>query len=450
MSRTMITKTLPQSLKGQGGTITALLSIVSGVIFGSLLRNFCDLGQEGIIWIALPGELFMRMLTCLSMPLVLPKLVTAIGSLDPKSGGKILGKVLLFYATVNIVIEITGILTFYAINSTNSSKTDIVLNNDYPNDVLPTSFFIHDLLFNLVPENIATAPFQRYVTKMGDNNGTVTYNDGTTDSNNILGLVVAATSVGMVLAQLGESGKPLLQVCSSVSAVTSLMMEIVIKWVCPPGLFSLVASQILILQNPAESLKDVTMFVITVIAGNLVLPLFLLPVIYVIFKRSNPFKFYYNLGEAVVMICGTSSSISTFPVTLRCLVDKNHTDSTISSMVLSMGVLINLCSYPMVGVLYVARKEGMDLGISQIIVTMIILVIIVNGTSGIPQDSFMTVVFLCGMHGIPITYLANVLAVDWLLDRVDAVCKVLTDSTAVGVISCQNNNEKVENSLQVC
>ena len=268
MSTTMITKTLSQSLKGQGGTITALLSIVSGVIFGSLLRNFCDLRQEEIIWIALPGELFMRMLTCLSMPLVLPKLVTAIGSLDPKSGGKILGKVLLFYASVNIVIEITGILTFYAINSTNSSKTDIVLNNDYSNDVLPTSFFIHDLLFNLVPENIATAPFQRYVTKMGHNNGTVTYNDGTADSNNILGLVVAATSVGMVLAQLGESGKPLLEVCSSVSAVTSLMMEIVIKWVCPPGLFSLVASQILILQNPAESLKDVTMFVITVIAGK--------------------------------------------------------------------------------------------------------------------------------------------------------------------------------------
>merc|ERR1712013_737290 len=266
MITTMITKTLSQSLKGQGGTITALLSIVRGVIFGSLLRNFCDLRQEEIIWIALPGELFMRMLSCLSMPLVLPKLVTAIGSLDPKSGGKILGKVLLFYASVNIVIEITGILTFYAINSTNSSKTDIVLNNNHSNDVLPTSFFIHDLLFNLVPENIATAPFQRYVTKMGDNNGTVTYNDATADSNNILGLVVAATSVGMVLAQLGESGKPLLEVCSSVSAVTSLMMEIVIKWVCPPGLFSLVASQILILQNPAESLKDVTMFVITVVA----------------------------------------------------------------------------------------------------------------------------------------------------------------------------------------
>ena len=56
-----------------------------------------------------------------------------------------------------------------------------------------------------------------------------------------------------------------------------------------------------------------------------------------------------------------------------------------SSMVLSMGVLINLSSYPMVGILYVARKEGLDLDPSQILVTMIILLIIVNGTSGIPQ-----------------------------------------------------------------
>lgn len=54
-------------------------------------------------------------------------------------------------------------------------------------------------------------------------------------------------------------------------------------------------------------------------------------------------------------------------------------------MVLSVGVLINLCSYPMVAVMYVARKEGMDLDLNQIIVTMIILIIIVNGTSGIPQ-----------------------------------------------------------------
>ena len=54
-------------------------------------------------------------------------------------------------------------------------------------------------------------------------------------------------------------------------------------------------------------------------------------------------------------------------------------------MVLSIGVLINLCSYPMVAVMYVARQEGMGLNVNQIIVTMVILIIIVYGTSGIPQ-----------------------------------------------------------------
>ena len=38
------------------------------------------------------------------------------------------------------------------------------------------------------------------------------------------------------------------------------------------------------------------------------------------------------------------------------------------------------------------------------------------------------------MHGIPTTMLTHVLAVDWMLDRVDGFCKVLTDATAVGVI----------------
>ena len=36
----------------------------------------------------------------------------------------------------------------------------------------------------------------------------------------------------------------------------------------------------------------------------------------------------------------------------------------------------------------------------------------------------MTVVLLCGMHGIPTTYLTNVLAVDWVLDRIDGLCNV--------------------------
>ena len=52
---------------------------------------------------------------------------------------------------------------------------------------------------------------------------------------------------------------------------------------------------------------------------------------------------------------------------------------------LSLGVMINICSYPMIAVLYVAEQEGMGLDTTQILMTMIILTTIAYGTSGIPQ-----------------------------------------------------------------
>ena len=66
---------------------------------------------------------------------------------------------------------------------------------------------------------------------------------------------------------------------------------------------------------------------------------------------------------------------------------------------------------------------------------MLVLTILVYGTSGIPQDSFMTILLLCGMFGVPTSRLTSILAVDWLIDRVDSVCKTLTDSTAVAVVA---------------
>ena len=102
-----------------------------------------------------------------------------------------------------------------------------------------------------------------------------------------------------------------------------------------------------------------------------------------------------------------------------------------ASLILSMAVLINLASYPIIGLLYVARLEHIEMGFGQV---GMVLTILVYGTSGIPQDSFMTILLLCGMFGVPTSRLTSILAVDWLIDRVDSICKTLTDSTAVAIV----------------
>ena len=81
---------LPSWLASQRGTLAALASILLGLALGLVLR--AAVGEaaawraEELLWVALPGHLFMRLLSGLSMPLVLPKLVSAIGSMHTGLG----------------------------------------------------------------------------------------------------------------------------------------------------------------------------------------------------------------------------------------------------------------------------------------------------------------------------------------------------------------------------
>ena len=143
---------------------------------------------------------------------------------------------------------------------------------------------------------------------------------------------------------------------------------------------------------------------------------------------------------------GTASSIASFPVTLKCLTTKNGIDPKISSLILSIGVLISLASYPIIGLLYVARLEGAQMGVEQIVMAMLVLAILALGTAGIPQASFMMILLLCGMFGVPTARLTSILTVDLLIDRVDSVCKTLTDATAVAVIAHLSSSTPGEGS----
>ena len=68
--------------------------------------------------------------------------------MDTKKGGKILAKVLMFYALLNIAIETTGLAIFLAINPGKDSDMELEnLNQSQTSETLPlrcTQFF-HDL-----------------------------------------------------------------------------------------------------------------------------------------------------------------------------------------------------------------------------------------------------------------------------------------------------------------
>ena len=196
-------------LQSQKATVSALVSLLLGLGLGLLLRHALGGGDqwksEDLVWLALPGNLFMRTLTCLSMPLVLPKLITAIGSMDLKEGGKSLGRVLLFYGALNVIIETSGVIIFHAVLPNNedilpSSSINKTQSNETSSH-LPFSFAMKDLTFNLAPDNVFTAPFRRFRTQVNEVEGRVTYSDAFSLDPNILGLVIVSSALGVAIAK---------------------------------------------------------------------------------------------------------------------------------------------------------------------------------------------------------------------------------------------------------
>ena len=122
-----------------------------------------------------------------------------------------------------------------------------------------------------------------------------------------------------------------------------------------------------------------------------------------------------------------------------------------ASLILSIAVLINLASYRIIGLLYVSQLEHIEMGFEQAGMAMLVLTILVYGTSCIPQDSFMTILLLCRMFGVSTSRLTSILAVDWLIHRVDSVCKTLTDLTAVAVVAhlAQGNSASTQTLANV-
>lgn len=66
--------------------------------------------NEVITLIAFPGDMFLRMLKMLILPLIIASVISALASLDSTVSGKIGMRACMFYMTTTVVATITGII----------------------------------------------------------------------------------------------------------------------------------------------------------------------------------------------------------------------------------------------------------------------------------------------------------------------------------------------------
>ena len=98
-------------LRGNLLTLLTVTGVILGVVLGFVLREAQDeWTQREVVYVKFVGDLFLRMLKALILPLIVASLVSAIGSLDLNLSGRIGVRAVVYYMLTTVCAVILGIV----------------------------------------------------------------------------------------------------------------------------------------------------------------------------------------------------------------------------------------------------------------------------------------------------------------------------------------------------
>ncbi|XP_033007998.1 excitatory amino acid transporter 5 isoform X1 [Lacerta agilis] len=459
--------------KRNGLLILSVLSVIVGCLLGFFLRTR-RLSQQEISYFQFPGELLMRMLKMLILPLVVSSLMSGLAALDAKTSSRLGIITVTYYLWTTFVAVIVGIIMVSIIHPGGAAQKENTEESGKP--IMSSADALLDLIRNMFPANLVEATFKQYRTKstpivkankaapesttrriiiygVQDENGSNIQNfalditpppeviyksePGTSEGMNVLGIVIFSATMGIMLGRMGNSGVPLVSFCQCLNESVMKIVAVSV-WYFPFGIVFLIAGKILEMDDPSAIGKKLGFYAITVVCGLVVHGLFILPMTYFFITKKNPIVFIRGILQALLIALATSSSSATLPITFKCLLENNHVDRRIARFVLPVGATINMdgtALYEAVAAIFIAQVNNYELDFGQIITISITATAASIGAAGIPQAGLVTMVIVLTSVGLPTDDITLIIAVDWALDRFRTMINVLGDALAAGIMA---------------
>ncbi|RVE64859.1 hypothetical protein OJAV_G00129930 [Oryzias javanicus] len=426
--------------------ILTVAGVIIGVFIGLGVRNVA-LTRTQIIYVGFPGELLIRLLKMIIIPLVVCSLVSGAASIDPKALGKLGGWAMLFFLVTTLIASAIGVVMAFIIKPGAVTVTKLPsLDEDVPASKEIIDSFL-DLIRNIFPSNLVSAAFQSYATsyKLVKRNGTdgnlnITVEKvpfGTDqDGMNILGLVVFAIVFGVALRKLGEEGEILIKFFNSFNEATMVLVSW-IMWYAPFGIMFLVAGKIVEMEDVGSLFASLGKYIACCMIGHAIHGLLVLPGIYFIITRRNPYTFLWGIFTALATAFGTSSSSATLPLMMKCVEEKNGVSKQISRFILPIGATVNMdgaACFQCVAAVFIAQLNEMPLNFIQVITILVTATASSVGAAGIPAGGVLTLAIILEAIGLPTSDISLILAVDWLVDRTCTVLNVEGDAFGAGLL----------------
>uniref|UniRef100_A0A3B3TRR6 Amino acid transporter n=1 Tax=Poecilia latipinna TaxID=48699 RepID=A0A3B3TRR6_9TELE len=439
-------------LKRNAFVLLTMAAVAFGIGLGFALRHI-NMSEREITYLTFPGELLLRMLQMMVLPLVVSSVIAGQINFLAFNFGKIGLWTFIYYLVTTVVAAFTGIFLAVVIKPGKSSRHTSESSPGKTEAVHSVDAFL-DLIRNMFPSNLVEACFRKvsrcncFVFSQSNNSTNISTNgesffSGTSDGINVVGLLVFSVAFGLILSSMGSEGKPLRDLFNCMNKAIMRLVSIAI-WYSPVGIIFLLAGQVVKMTDAAEIGRDVGMYTLTVVTGLIIHGCVTLPLIYVIVTRKNPLRFYGGILQALSTAFGTSSSSATLPVTLRCMEENLKMDKQVTRFMLPVGATMNMdgaALYEAVAALFIAQVNDMDFNVGQIIVLSLVVTAASTGAAGIPQAGMVSMLIVLSSTGLPTEDISLLLMVDWILDRLRTAANVLGDCIGVGVVQHLSRHE---------
>ena len=383
-------------------SVALVLGIVAGLIFG-----------PGISVIQPLGDVFLRLLMMLVMPLILLTLIAGVASVSPKTLGRIGGKAFVYYLVTTAFAMSIGIGLALLISP--GAGLDMPAGDEDEGETAPP---LSEVLVDIVPENIF----------------------GALAEGQVLAVMFFALCAGVALAYLQDSSdERLAGIAADIRRFVDGGVELVFLIIrgvlqySPIGVFALIA--VVVGETGSDALLPLLQLTGSVYAGIFVQ--ILVYALMLLVFRAPVIRFFREAKEPMLTAFVTRSSGGTLPVSTQAA-ERLGVKKGVYSFTLPLGSTINMdgtAIYVGAATVFVANVTGTELSLTQIATVAAVGVLASIGTAGVPGAGLIMLTMAVTAAGLPMAPVALVAGIDAILDMGRTMCNVTGDLAGTRMIA---------------
>jgi len=401
-----------------------LTAMVVGALFGFVG------GEEMADRVGWIGDLFMKLLRMVIVPLVLTSIISGVASVGGgRSLGRLFSKTMGYYVLSSFLAAFVGLLMVNLIRpgvGANLTGTD---QQALPELSTPESPI--QLLLDIVPQNVVQAA-------------------ATAD---MLALIFFCIVFGAALSTLPDkSRRPLVEFFDALFHVMMTLTSGIIKFL-PIGVFALITR--MIGTTGFDAFRPLAMYALTIFSGVTIHFFVSLPILLILLGRISPRIHFANMREPLLIAFSTSSSGATLPVTMNVVEEKVGVSNKIASFVLPMGATINMdgtAVFECAGALFIAQAMGFDLTIMQQGIVVLTALLASIGAAAVPSAGLVVIFIVLGAIGLEgpdvNVIVGSMLAIDRPLDMYRTAANVFSDSCGAAIIARSEGETGVDTEVR--